>query len=141
MKRFLSISFLILSMFSKVNSQVLSVEEVIGKWKIVSVGLPQELINAPEFKEKAESLAHGFIGKLLEFKADRHFSFDTGIFDLEINEGHWKHNNETGSFLIQEWEDRKTDKKIIMEIMLRNEDGKTMLLFSDADMMMEVVKQ
>lgn len=132
--------FLLLRIFGlQVNAQTLNDNDIIGTWTVVKVN---NLIELPEEqKETMEMLKNAFLKSKFEFKPDKNFSFDFEFEDVRIKDCHWKYNDVTKSFIIQEWKDKETDNRKLMEIFTKKEDGKIIFLLSESFITLEMIKK
>ncbi len=121
------------------SAQMLSGDDMVGKWEVVDVQVYMEK-ETPDFKEKMAMLKKGFIGTHFVFKADAHFSYDAEFLDMGIKNGHWKYDEKTKSYIIQEWEDRNADKNAYMGIWAKRDNDRTLLLFDETGLEMQVIK-
>ena len=139
MKKTIGILFL-LGMFGiQINAQTLTDNDIIGTWTVVKISNLLEITD--EQKQAAEILKSAFLKAEFDFRADNVFSFDFEFEDMRIRNGHWKYNDLTKSFIVQEWKDKGTDDRILIEIFTKKEDDKILFLLAESFFSMEMRKE
>jgi len=87
-----------------------------------------------------DMLRNAFLKSKFEFKADGNFSFDFELEEMRIKDGHWKYNELTKSFIIQDWKDKDTDESVLMEIFTKKVDNKILFLLTESFFTLEMKK-
>ncbi|NQX81207.1 MAG: hypothetical protein HRT66_04320 [Flavobacteriaceae bacterium] len=95
----------------------------------------------PEQKQQMEMLKTAFLESKFIFKDDKNFSFDFKFEEMRIKNGHWKYNDLTKSFIIQEWKDKETEKSKLMEMTAKKDGDKVIFLLSETFFTLEMRKE
>lgn len=110
--------------FSVAKSQITKSEELIGKWKTVSVNSTVSQYVEPEFRDRSDSLVKLMNGTEFQFNKDGSFSMNIAIEGLSVKKAHWEFDKKTNSIKVQEFNDYKKNKSLLMEIEIKMIDGK-----------------
>lgn len=121
-KSFMTLQLVLI--FCVAKSQITKSEELIGKWKTVSVNSTIGQYVEPEFKDRSDSLVKLMNGTEFQFNKDGSFSMKISITALNVKKAHWEFKKETNSILIQELNEYKKNKSLLMEIEIKMIDGK-----------------
>jgi len=120
------------------QAQGFTEKELTGTWKVTKV----ETTLSPEL---AENLAYTidlmksqFDKARFSIGADKNFTL--AISPMVINKAHWKFSG-TNTIVVQEWQNKDTDKGIIMTIELKKEGKKTYFIIPAMTALLEVVKE
>jgi len=124
---------------TQIHGQTLTKTDIVGKWTVEKVIFLTQLPD--EQKQTMEMLKNAFLKSKFDFKADSNFSFDFEFDDMRINDGHWKYNVLTKSFIIQDWKDKDTDGSILMEIFAKKESNKILFSLAEAFLTLEMLKE
>lgn len=139
MKKIIGLIFLLGSLGLQINAQSLTDKDIVGKWTVSKMTELGEMPN--EQKQTMEMLKGAFLKSKFEFKTDQNFSFDFEFGEMQIKNGHWKYNDSTQSFVIQEWKDKDTDKWKLMEIYTKKEGDKILFLLSESFFTLEMIRE
>ena len=139
MKKIIGLIFLLGSLGLQINAQSLTDKDIVGKWTVSKMTELGEMPN--EQKQTMEMLKGAFLKSKFEFKTDQNISFDFEFGEMQIKNGHWKYNDSTQSFVIQEWKDKDTDKCKLMEIYTKKEGDKILFLLSESFFTLEMIRE
>lgn len=113
--------------------------DIVGKWTVIKLNNLTQLPD--EQKQTMEILRNAFLKSKFEFKADGNFSFDFELEDMRIKDRHWKYNDLTKSYIIQDWKDKDTNKSVLMEIFTETENNKIVFLLTESFFTLEMKKE
>ena len=134
MKKITGIFVLILIFALQINAQSLTENEIVGRWSVLEINV---LTRLPEGQQKTiDLLKEAFLRSKFEFKADNSFTFDFELNKMRIQNGHWKYNDSTKSFIIQDWKDKDTNDWKLLEIFTKREGDK--ITFQIHDLFIEL---
>ena len=134
MKRITGLSILILTFVFQINAQSLTENEIVGRWSVLQINV---LTRLPEGQQKTiDLLKEAFLRSKFEFNADNSFTFDFELDKMRIQNGHWKYNDITKSFIIQDWKDKDTNDWKLLEIFTKREGDK--IIFQIHDLFIEL---
>jgi hypothetical protein len=134
MRRITGLFIALLAFTFQINAQSLTENEIIGRWSVVEVKV---LTRLPEGIQKTiDQLKEAFLRSKFEFKNDNSFTFDFELNKMRIQNGHWKYNDNTKSFIIQDWKDKDSGKWKLMEIFTKKEVDK--ITFQIHDLFIEL---
>lgn len=139
MKSFLLIMMTLLFTLSQANAQNSNIE-ITGKWKVVGIKINPAGLSKTEV-QKAEVFGNSFLRSTFIFFFDKGFSFNVDDKDLEVENGHWKYNPTSKSYIVQEWKDKDEERAILMEIIAEKKADKTFFLITETPFILEVQKQ
>jgi hypothetical protein len=125
---------------SVAKSQITKPEELIGKWKTVSVNSTLGQYVEPEFKDRSDSLVKLMNGTEFQFNKDGSFSMKIAMTAFNVKKAHWEFKKETNTILIQELNEYKKNKLLLMEIEIKMIDGKMCFFPIDSFSAFEVQK-
>jgi hypothetical protein len=112
---------------------------ILGKWRVVDVEYAQSKLSKEE-KQKVEMIKGAFKRSHFEFKTNNMFSFDFEEKDMNIKNAHWKYDSKNASYIIQEWKDKDEVRSVLMEIAVKNKNGKIFFLLTETPFVLEVTK-
>ena len=138
MKKTLGIFFLVVIFAIQLNGQTLTKTDIVGNWTVIKLNNLTKLPD--EQKQTMDMLRNAFLKSKFEFKADGNFSFDFELEEMRIKDGHWKYNELTKSFIIQDWKDKDTDESVLMEIFTKKVDNKILFLLTESFFTLEMKK-
>jgi Domain of unknown function (DUF5004) len=124
----------------RINAQNLNETEIVGSWKVVSVHVANDNLFPKDQKAKLAAVKKSFLKSIFKFNADKMFSFDFDIKEMEIKKGHWKIDKMAKTFIIQEWKDKDTNKSQLMEIAAKKVGDKIVFSIAETFMELEMVK-
>ncbi|MDG1476726.1 MAG: hypothetical protein P8Q14_06245 [Vicingaceae bacterium] len=139
MKKSLGLLIILAVFVLKTNAQTLDETNITGTWSVERVNNLIEL--PPEQKEQMEMLKAAFLESKFIFKDDKNFSFDFKFEDMRIKDAHWKYNDLTKSFIVQEWKDKETDKQKLMIISTKKEVNKIIFFLAESFFTLEMRKE
>ena len=139
MKQLLILSSFILILGLKVSAQPLTDADIVGIWTVKKVNILIEL--SDEQKQKMKILENAFLNSRFVFEADQNFSFHFEIADMEIQNSHWKYNDLSKSFIIQEWKNKETNKGKLMVIKAKKEGEKLLFFIDESNLVLEMEKE
>lgn len=131
--------FLTLTISPQINAQILNNKDIIGIWKVDNIISLNDSM-PDEQHQKMEMILSAFSNSKFEFKADKNFSFDFESEDWQITNGHWKYNDSTKSFIIQEWKDKDTDERKLMEVFAKREKDDIIFMISGIPLILKMEK-
>jgi hypothetical protein len=112
--------------------------DIAGTWKVVNI---IELAAIPKDQDKTvEMYKEAFLKSTFVFQADHYFSFDFDIEKMRVQNGRWKFNTDTKSYIIQDWKDENSNRKL-MEIKVRRDGDKILFLPAGPYFALEMEKQ
>jgi hypothetical protein len=135
MKKVIGLIIFVLAFNIQIKAQSLAENEIIGKWSVVQINVLTKIPD--EQKKTVDRLKDAFLRSTFEFNPDHTFVFDFEIEKMRIQTGSWKYNDDSKSFIIQDWKDRETNNWKLMEINIRKEDNK--IIFELHDVFVELV--
>lgn len=136
------IGLLLLLTFSfKTKEQVISEKELVGSWKVLKIQTTLEDHIPQDQKANKDRFENALLQSKFYFEADKNFSFDISLEDLQIKKAHWKFDSSTNSIIIQEWKDINNDKFILMEVVVKKEGEKILFILSEAFTTLEMKKE
>lgn len=138
MKKTIGLFFLSVIFVIQLNGQTLNKTDIVGKWTVIKLSNLTQLPD--EQKQTMEMLRNAFLKSSFKFKADGNFTFDFDLEEMRIKDAHWKYNELTNSFIIQDWKDKDTDESILMEIFTKKEDNNILFLLTESFFTLEVKK-
>ncbi|ALO16971.1 hypothetical protein L21SP5_03358 [Salinivirga cyanobacteriivorans] len=139
MKHLFIIVFFITFLGLNIGAQTLTDSDIVGTWTVKKVNLLIEL--SEEQKQKMKVLEDAFLNSKFEFEADKNFSFLFEFKDMEIQNGHWKYDELSNSFIIQEWKNKETDKGKLMAIKGKREGEKILFFLDESNLVLEMEKE
>lgn len=134
------ITLLIICKF-RASSQDLNEKEIIGTWKVLKIQVEPNNPFSADKKAELEILKSAFLKSVFYFKEDHNFTFNLEIDDLKITKAHWKYEEATKSYLIQEWKDKNLKKPLLMEITTKKIGDKIIFMISESFFELEVRKE
>ncbi|HEY3388758.1 MAG TPA: hypothetical protein VGK38_04245 [Prolixibacteraceae bacterium] len=139
MKKTLGLFFFAVTFVIQLNGQTLNRTDIIGKWTVIKLNNFTQLPD--KRKQTMEMLRKAFLKSKFEFKADGNFSFDFELEDMKIKDGHWKYNDLTNSYIIQDWKDKDTAKSVLMEIFTKKENNRILFWLAESFFTLEMGKE
>jgi len=137
--RLTSFIFILSLLFTfNLNAQSTLTVDIIGKWEVNEVQFLEELTDQQQVQ--MEMLKEAFLKSTFEFKADHNFTFLFEFEDMKIEQAHWKYDKYKNKYVIQEWQDKDSDSTKLMNITIKQENGKTSFLLDETPIILEVVK-
>lgn len=80
------------------RAQSLNVNDIIGRWTVVKINV---LTKLPDDQIKTiDMLKEAFLRSKFIFNSDNTFVFDFKLEKMSIQNGHWRYNEYTKSFII-----------------------------------------
>jgi hypothetical protein len=136
MRNTIGVILLILSLSSQLNAQSFTESEIIGTWTVRKINVLTKIPD--EQKKTVDMLKAAFLRSKFIFNSDNTFVFDFELEKMQIKNGHWKYNDYTKSFIIQDWKDKDTNDFNLMEIVPKKEGNKIVFqlhnIFIDLEM-------
>lgn len=121
----------------QINAQTINPDELIGNWGVANVQLLNN--NVPEEKKQmVDSIRNAFLNSNFNFTDDHNFSLDMEYEGARIEGGHWKYDEDSNAILIQKWEDKDTDERILMELLPTNQSGKFYFMVAESPFILEM---
>jgi hypothetical protein len=136
--RKICLSFLLLLSIS-LNSQKLNDSTIIGTWRVSKILIHKKA--SSEEIEQYKALEQSFLNSSFSFKTDKHFDFNFEIKDMAFKNVHWKFDKKKEKLIIQEWKDRKSDKFLLIEIIIIEEEGSIFFALTETPFLLEVAKE
>lgn len=132
-----TIGLLILLSISGIHlkAQSFTENEITGTWTVQQINVMTRLPD--DQKKTIELLKAAFLRSKFIFNPDNTFVFDFEIEKMRIQNGHWKFNDISKSFIIQDWKDKDTNNWKLMEIVPKKEGDK--IIFQIHDIFVELV--
>ena len=129
MKHTTGFIILMLAFVFQVGAQSLTENEIVGTWSVVQINV---LTRLPDDQKKMiDRLKEAFLRSKFEFDADNTFVFNFELEKMQIQNGHWKYNDRTKSYIIQDWKDKDTNNWKLMEIYPIREGNKIIFRFPE----------
>ena len=129
MKHTTGLLILMLAFVFQVGAQSLTENEIVGTWSVVQINV---LTRLPDDQKKTiDRLKEAFLRSKFEFDADNTFVFNFELEKMQIQNGHWKYNDRTKSYIIQDWKDKDTNNWKLMEIYPIREGDKIIFRFPE----------
>jgi len=129
MKHTTGLLILMLAFVFQVGAQSLTENEIVGTWSVVQINV---LTRLPDDQKKTiDRLKEAFLRSKFEFDADNTFVFNFELEKMQIQNGHWKYNDRTKSYIIQDWKDKDTNNWKLMEIYPIREGNKIIFRFPE----------
>lgn len=131
-KRFLIVALWIIASAVGLAQSVLPAD-VVGTWKVVGGE-----INTPAAPDKAgakmvQTFKEQFFHSVFVFKSDNNFSFNIGLEDMSIKNGHWKYNVAKQQYEIQEWANKDKNNSYLIILQVICEGDKTYIIIPTLD--------
>ena len=122
MKKTIGIVIFVFSLGFQLNAQTFTENEIIGTWTVLQINV---LTKLPDDQKKTiDMLKDAFLRSKFTFNSDHTFVFDFELEKMKIQNGYWKYNEYTKSFIIQDQKDKDTNDFYLMEIVPKKEGGK-----------------
>ena len=145
MIRILILSILLPVFSFDVCGQAMSENDLIGKWNVINV----ITIKVPKSKTaEVEKQKNAFLNAAFKFQPNKFFTLsveneseDPEIEKMEIYGAHWKLEKNPAIVFIEKWSDKDSDKFDLMEIKIKQEEGKVFFLISDTYFKLEMKKE
>jgi Domain of unknown function (DUF5004) len=137
MKPFL-LSFIFALSICAIKAQTISDVDIVGKWKVVStIDLSQEISKKDaEVITKAKKI---FEKVIFNFGADKKFSFDIAVPELQIKSAYWSLKTKEGIIRISTTK-AKTNKELLMQIKYKKEGDKMVFAMEEMPFFLVVEK-
>jgi hypothetical protein len=135
MRKIIGIVILVLSLYFQLYAQSFTENEIIGTWTVRQINVLTKIPD--EQKKTVDMLKAAFLRSKFIFNSDNTFVFDFELEKMQIQNGHWKYNDYTKSFIIQNWKDKDTNGFNLMEIVPKKEGDK--ITFQLHDIFIELV--
>jgi hypothetical protein len=135
MRKIIGIVILVLSLYFQLYAQSFTENEIIGTWTVRQINVLTKIPD--EQKKTVDMLKAAFLRSKFIFNSDNTFVFDFELEKMQIQNGHWKYNDYTKSFIIQNWKDKDTNDFNLMEIVPKKEGDK--ITFQLHDIFIELV--
>ena len=135
MRKIIGIVLLVLSLSFKLYAQSFNENDIIGAWTVRQINVLTKIPD--EQKKTVDMLKTAFLRSKFTFNSDYTFVFDFELEKMRIQNGHWKYNDYTKSFIIQDWKDKDTNDWKLMEIVPKIEGDK--IIFQLHDIFVELV--
>ena len=135
MRKIIGIVLLVLSLSFKLYAQSFTENDIIGAWTVRQINVLTKIPD--EQKKTVDMLKTAFLRSKFTFNSDYTFVFDFELEKMRIQNGHWKYNDYTKSFIIQDWKDKDTNDWKLMEIVPKIEGDK--IIFQLHDIFVELV--
>ena len=135
MRKIIGIGFLVLSLSFQLHAQSFTENEIIGTWTVRQINVLTKIPD--EQKKTADMLKAAFLRSKFIFNSDNTFVFEFELEKMQIQNGHWKYNENTKSFIIQDWKDKDTNDWKLMEIVPKKDGDK--IIFQLHDIFIELV--
>jgi hypothetical protein len=136
MRKVIGIILLVISLSLQLHAQSFSSEDIIGTWTVRQINVLTKIPD--EQKKTVDLLKAAFLRSKFIFNSDNSFVFDFELEKMQIQNGHWKYNDYTKSFIIQDWKDKDTNDFNLMEIVPKKEGNKIIFqlhnIFIDLEM-------
>jgi hypothetical protein len=121
------------------QAQGVSSRDIIGRWKVVNVTIAA--VETPDGSaQDVGPIKKAYLTSMFRFNADKHFSFDIDYQKMKIHDAHWKYDDKTKEYIIQDWKDKDTDKAVLMKLSTKKEGDKILFLISESPVLLEVKK-
>jgi len=135
MNKTIGVFIVFLTFIIQIHAQSLTENEIIGKWTVSQINV---LMKLPDDQKKMiEIMKEAILRSKLEFKSDNTFEFEFELEKMRIQNGHWKYNDITKSFIIQAWDNKDTNDWKLMEIFTRREGNK--IIFQIRELFVDLV--
>jgi len=139
MKKTIGLFIFILASGTQMLAQSLTEDEIVGRWSVTRINV---LTRLPEGQEKTiEMQKSAFLRSKFEFMADHSFIFDFELDKMRIQNGHWRYNDYSKSFIIQDWKDKDSNNWKLLEIFTRKEGEKVTFQIHDLFIELEMNKE
>ena len=135
MNKTIGVFIVFLTFIIQIHAQSLTENEIIGKWTVSQINV---LMKLPDDQKKMiEIMKEAILRSKFEFKSDNTFEFEFELEKMRIQNGHWKYNDFTKSFIIQSWDNKDTNDWKLMEIFTRREGNK--IIFQIRELFVDLV--
>jgi len=138
MKKTFVLFFIIGLLGAKLSAQSFEKNEIIGDWTVSKINIVGEL--TAEQLQMMQLFENAFLSSKFKFDANQSFVFDFVVKEMAISNGHWKYEKSTESFIIQKWEDKDSDQKVLMKFKVKKKDGKIIFTLLELPFTLEMKK-
>lgn len=120
----------------QLNGQTLSDVEITGIWNVSAVHtLPVEMTE--DQKQTMEILKSAFSEAEFHFKENNDFVFDFEFGEVSVDDGYWKFDDLSSSFIIRK---RNNNEGILMIIKAKKENGNIFFEIAESPFSLEMKK-
>jgi hypothetical protein len=121
------------------NKPHIGQEEIVGNWSVIKVHEDERI--PAEQQQTVAMVEKVFLRSKFHFKPDNKFQYDIEIPELNLKNGYWKFGNNSDTILIQDWNDRKTRDRLLMEIVVKKEKDKIFFKIFESSINLEMKKE